>query len=196
MADIPQVTLMDKLLFIPVIGRTILAALTRSITGPLLGGPRANTYFKDVAFAALRTMLGNVSAATEQWTNPPTEAGYLELAKTKGFQPETTVLAEGLKLHWIGPKTAKKVLLYFHGGGYVLSCSPGHYAWLFDLQQALAKESSFSIVLVGYTLAPHGQYPKQLAEAAESLQWLLETQGYSPSDVREIQREQSRYHHG
>ena len=183
MADNYQPTFIDKLLVLPVLGRTVFAALTRMITGPLFGGPRGNTYFKDVAYAALRTNLSIVGVGTEQWLNPPTEAGYLQLAKAHSFQPETTVLTNGLKLHWIGPKTAKKVLLYFHGGGYVLSCSAGHYEWLYDLQQELAKETSFSIVLVGYTLAPHGQYPKQLAEAAESLQWLLETQKYRPGDV-------------
>lgn len=185
MADV-QPGAIDKLMIIPNLSRALLSALIRSITAPLLGGPRANTYFKDVIFAALRTNLSITSAATEQWMNPSTEAGYLQLAKEKSFQPETTVLDSGLKLHWIGPKTAKKVLLYFHGGGYVLSCSPGHYNWLFDLQQALSKDSSVSVVLVGYTLAPHGQYPKQLQEAADSLQWLLETQKYEPSDVRSM----------
>lgn len=183
MSQVPQPGLADKLMLLPVLSRTVLAAVYRAITGPLLGGPRANTYFKDVVFAALRTNLAAISAETEQWMNPPTEAGYLQLAKDKGFQPETTVLDGGLKLHWIGPKTAKKVLLYFHGGGYVLSCSAGHYNWLFGLQQALAKEASVSVVLVGYTLAPHGQYPKQLQEAAQSLQWLMEEQRYQPRDV-------------
>lgn len=169
----------------PNVARTIVAAVFRAITGPLLGGARANTLFKDIVFAALRKNLSITSAETEQWMNPSTDSGYLQLAKDKSFQPETTILEGGLKLHWIGPKTAKKVLLYFHGGGYVLSCSPGHYGWLFDLQQALSEDSNvtLSVVLVAYTLAPHGQYPKQLDEAAESLQWLLETQKYKPSDV-------------
>lgn len=170
-------------MIIPNLSRTLFAAISRALTGPILGGPRANTYFKDVVFAALRKNLSITSAETEQWMNPSTDVGYLQLAKAKGFQPETTVLERGLKLHWIGPKTAKKVLLYFHGGGYVLSCSPGHYNWLFDLQQTLSKDSDVSVVLVAYTLAPHGQYPRQLDEAAESLQWLLETQNYKPSDA-------------
>lgn len=185
MAQIPKPTLIDKLMLLPNLTLTLLAAFTRAITAPILGGPKANTYFKDVVFAALRTNLTITSAATEQWVNPTTEAGYLQLAKTKGFQPETTVLEGhgGLKLYWIGHKTAKKVLLYFHGGGYVLACSPGHYVWLWELQQALAKDASVSVVVVGYTLAPHGQYPKQLQEAVEALRWLLETQKYAPGDV-------------
>ena len=183
MAHLPQPGLIDKLMVLPNISRTIIAAVFRAINGPLLGGARANTLFKDIVFAALRKNLSITSAETEQWMNPSTDSGYLQLAKDKAFQPETTVLEGGLKLHWIGPKTAKKVLLYFHGGGYVLSCSPGHYGWLFDLQQTLSKDSNVSVVLVAYTLAPHGQYPKQLDEAAESLQWLLETQKYKPSDV-------------
>lgn len=178
-----QPGLADKLKLILDLSRATISALGRAVTGPILGGPRANTYLKDVIFAALRTQLSVVSVATEQFMNPSTESGYLDLAKSKGFQPETTILDSGLKLHWIGSKTAKKVFLYFHGGGYVLSCGPGHYAWLYELQQDLSKSASVSVVLVGYTLAPHGQYPKQLVEAAESLQWLVETQKYQPSDV-------------
>lgn len=36
---------------------------------------------------------------------------------------------------------------------------------------------------MGYTLAPCGRYPLQLKQAAESLEWLLETQKRKPSDV-------------
>ena len=68
-------------------------------------------------------------------------------------------------------------------GGYVLSSSPGHFAWLFALQNELAKNHSISVVHVAYTLAPHGQYPSQLKEAAEALQWLIETEKKKPRDV-------------
>ena len=183
MASSPEVTLTDKLMIVPIGARAIASALIRLITRPISGGAKANTYFKDVVFAALRTNLSLISVGTEQWINPSTESTYLDFAKKQGFQPDTDVLDSGLKVHWLGPKTAEKVLLFFHGGGYVLSCSPGHFAWLFDLQNELSKSHSISVVVPAYTLAPHGQYPTQLKQAAESLQWLLETQKKKPSDV-------------
>ena len=70
----------------------------------------------------------------------------------------------------------------FLTGGYSLSCSPGHWIWLSDLQKELSKSSSFSVVVPVYTLAPKGQYPLQLKQAAETLAWLLK-QGKKPGDV-------------
>ena len=169
---------------VPNLTRSIGAAIFRLITYPLSGGAKANTVFKDVFFAALRTNLSICNSATEQYMNPSTESGYLELAKKQGFQPDTDILSSGLKVHWIGGKTAEKILLFFHGGGYALSCSPGHFAWLYDLQIELSKTQSISVVLVGYTLSPYGSYPTQLKQAAESLEWLLTDQKKKPSNVR------------
>lgn len=179
----PQITLGDKLLVVPNLVRSIGSALTRLLAQPLISGPKANTLFKDVFFAFLRTNLSVMNPATEQYLNPSTEANYLDFAKKRGFQPDTDVLSSGLKIHWLGTKTAEKILLYFHGGGYALSCSPGHFEWLFELQEELAKSHSISVVVVGYTLSPYGPYPTQLKEAAESLQWLLEDQKKKPGDV-------------
>ena len=69
--------------------------------------------------------------------NASTEATYLELAKKEGFQPDSINLKDGSKAFWMGPKSAQKILVYFHGGGYVLPCSPGHARWLFEVTQAL-----------------------------------------------------------
>ena len=84
-------------------------------------GGQANGVFKDFVYAAVRTLLTNISAGAEQWINGTTEAEYLALAKKHGFQPDTDVLGSGMKAHWIGNKTAEKVLLYFHGGMLTLS---------------------------------------------------------------------------
>ena len=115
MASRDDITLTDKLMLLPISARAIAAAIARLITHPFVGGPKANTYFKDVVFAALRVNLSLMSPATEQYMDPGTEATYLEFAKKQGFQPETTVLGSGLKLHWLGPKSAEKVLIYLHG---------------------------------------------------------------------------------
>lgn len=55
--------------------------------------------------------------------------------------------------------------------------------WLYELQKELSKEHSISIVVPSYTLAPHGQYPSQLKQAAETLEWVLTTENKKPSDV-------------
>ncbi|KAF7185054.1 Esterase [Pseudocercospora fuligena] len=182
--QIPTPTLGDKLLIVPLLVKVIGSALFRCVSLPFIS-KKANKPFKDVAFAALRSNLAGVNAAQEQWMNAAqsTDQTYLDIAKKAKFQPDTDVLDSGLKVHWLGPKSAEKIILYFHGGGYVLSCSPGHITWLYELQQDLSKKTNVAVVLVSYTLAPKGQYPLNIKQAAESLQFLLTKQGKKASNI-------------
>ena len=116
MASDPQITLFNKLMIVPVLGRTVTSALLRLVTSPLSSGPKGKTYFKDVVYAALRSMLSNIDVATEQWINAPTESTYLDFTKKAKIEPDIETLDSGLKLCWLGPKSAQKVLLYMHGG--------------------------------------------------------------------------------
>ncbi|USW48641.1 Putative alpha/beta hydrolase-3, lipase, GDXG serine active [Septoria linicola] len=170
-SPLPMPSLKDKLLFIPLLGRVVAAALTRALTLPITNTAKANRTFKDIAFAALRAQLAHISIAQEVLLNAKitTEETYLDFAKKPNFRPDTDVLPAGLKLHRLGPKTAEKTVLYFHEGGY----------------KELAKTKATSIVIVAYTLTltPGGQYPTQLKQAAESLDWLLNTIGRKPADI-------------
>lgn len=176
-------TLTDKLLLIPHVARVIVAVFYRLLAIPF-GKSKPSTLFKDIVFTALRANLANINVAQEQLIIAgTTESAYLDLAGKEKFQPETTVLSSGLRLHWLGPKTSQKVMVYFHGGGFALPCSIGHVKWLLDLQKELSKKSSVSVILVSYSLTPKSQYPEQLQQAAETLYWLVEKQGKSPGDI-------------
>lgn len=180
----PSPTLWDKLALLPAISRALASIFARMLTRPLTSTQKANTYLKDVVFAALRGYLGPLRPGTEQWLLPARGKEYADLAKKQGFEPLTTVVG-GVTVRWLGPKTSKKVLLYFHGGGYVLPASPGHWTWLYEAQRRLAgrADGGFSVVVPEYTLAPRGQYPQQLREGAEVLRWLVEEMGYRPENV-------------
>ncbi|CAK1354803.1 hypothetical protein CB0940_01388 [Cercospora beticola] len=179
----PVPTLLDKLLVVPLLARVLGAAVFRALTLPITSTAKANKTFKDIVFAALRANLANINVAQEQWLNASTESGYLDFAKKANVQPDTDVLPSGLKVHWLGPKAASKTILYFHGGGYALSCTAGHFQWLFGLQNELSKTTAVSVVVVAYTLTPKGQYPEQLRQAAESLEWLTGTVGKKTEDI-------------
>ena len=175
---------MDKLLVVPVLAKALYAAITRLIMTPLSSGPKANTLLKDVIFAALRVNLSQISPAQEQWLNPTTESVYLDFTKSSQTNPDISVLDSGLKVAWFGPKTAEKVVLFFHGGGYVLSASVGHVQWLAGLQKDLSKGGKeVGVAMLMYTLAPHAQYPTQVKQAAEAMNWLVQSQGKKPSNV-------------
>ncbi|KAM3415344.1 hypothetical protein BST61_g8873 [Cercospora zeina] len=176
-------SLWDKVLVVPLVARVLAAAAFRALTLPITKTAKANKTFKDIVFAALRANLANVSVAQEQWLNATTESSYLEFAQKANLQPDTDVLPSGLKLHWLGPKSTSKTILYFHGGGYALACTSGHFEWLLALQTELSKTTSVSIAVAAYTLTPQGQYPVQLRQAAESLEWLISSVGKKAQDI-------------
>ncbi|KAK5124601.1 hypothetical protein LTR85_001314 [Meristemomyces frigidus] len=180
---IPELAFMGKLMLIPHTGRVLFSVISRLLTAPFTSGAKANTFLKDLIFAALRANLSYVTASQEQWLNGTTESIYLDFAKEAQFQPDTDVLPSGLKAHWLGTKSAEKVILYFHGGGYVLAAMPGHFQWLFDLQNDLSKDHAVSTVVPSYTLAPHAHYPEQMKQGVQSLNWLLNDLKKKPSDI-------------
>lgn len=77
-------------------------------------------------YKALRYQLGALNLSQEAWMNPSTEANYLDLASKEKFQPDTLVLPSGCKAHWFGTKSAKKLIVYFHGVFNSLSLHPEH----------------------------------------------------------------------
>ncbi|KAL1297270.1 hypothetical protein AAFC00_004829 [Neodothiora populina] len=183
MAPAPPATLFDKLDLFSVLLKTTVVALTRLLSAPVRSGSRPTGLFKDVVYAALRYQMSNVTLTQEKWMNPDTQANYLDLAKQRNFQPDTLLLSSGCKAHWLGDKTAEKTIVYFHGGGYVLPCSPGHFRWLLDLSKDLAMSTSISSVVLHYTCAPEGQYPTQLRQAVELLDHLINKEGRRPSNI-------------
>ncbi|MBV5336341.1 alpha/beta hydrolase, partial [bacterium] len=65
-------------------------------------------------------------------------------------------------------KAPVPVLVWLHGGGFVLNSIDTHER-LFRL---LALRSGAAVVGIGYTKAPERQFPTQLREAAAALEWL------------------------
>jgi hypothetical protein len=175
--------LVDKLALVPhaLIGLSV--GILRLAARPFTYDAKPPTVFKDFVYAVLRYVLANSTVPQEKWMLPATDKAYLTWARGKSLQPDTAVLASGLKIHWIGKSSAQKIFLYFHGGGYVRPMSMEHLDWLLELQTELSKTKSVAIAAVGYTCSPEGQYPLQLRQGVESLLWLLKTLGRKPEDV-------------
>ncbi|USP82048.1 uncharacterized protein yc1106_09322 [Curvularia clavata] len=162
--------------------KAIGAALQRSVTSPFKGENGANTYYKDIVFAAMRANLGSLDVAHDRYLNgASTTANYIQYAKEHKFVPNSITLPNGTQAHWLGTSDAAKTLVYFHGGGYVLPCGPRHILWLDDMQKSLGPD--VSILFLAYDVAPEAKYPTQLKQAVELLHYLVHTQARSPSDL-------------
>ncbi|KAF4552661.1 Alpha/beta hydrolase fold-containing protein 7 [Elsinoe fawcettii] len=166
----------------------VFAALARALCNGwfmliLRRGPKSKGLMRRFLYAVTRSFTANNTLSGDRAAGGTTEQTYLDVAKKRGFQPDTLVLKNGLKAHWLGNKGADHVLLYFHGGGYVLAAGPGHVHWVYRWAQEASKEKPTSALMLSYTLAPEGQYPTQLQEAVEVLNYLLTEGGKRPSQI-------------
>ena len=80
---------------------------------------------------------------------------------------------------WIGSKdSAKYVMLYFHGGGFVMPGLPQHLDMILRFVQW--SNGKLAVFCNAYTLAPGGLYPLQIAESVEALRFVLSQPGRTP----------------
>ena len=87
---------------------------------------------------------------------------------------------DGLSALWMRPRDAAtdSVVLYFHGGGYVLQSAHSHR----KLTAHLAVNSRCNVLSVNYRLAPENPHPASITDAMISYKWLLK-KGYAPSKI-------------
>ncbi len=90
------------------------------------------------------------------------------------------VTIDGLPAEWILPSHAKKdrVILYFHGGGYVMGSVQAHR----PIVAKFVKRSEVGALLFGYRLAPEHPFPAALEDSLAAYRWLL-AEGVSPSHI-------------
>ena len=86
----------------------------------------------------------------------------------------------GLKCEWYRPKEARsgKVLLYLHGGAFVLGSCASHR----KLVTQMARAGRIDAVLPEYRLAPEHPYPAGLQDCVGVYRALLEY-GYNPKNI-------------
>jgi epsilon-lactone hydrolase len=98
----------------------------------------------------------------------PTEVTYAELT------------AAGLPAIWANPVgcDSERVLVYFHGGGFVSGSKDSHR----KIAAHLAKAAGARALVPDYRLAPEHPFPAQLDDARSLYDWLL-TRGYPSSKI-------------
>jgi len=86
----------------------------------------------------------------------------------------------GLNAAWTTPAEAdaNKVILHFHGGGYVIGGINAHMIMCIPM----AKSLNVKMLLPDYRVAPEHPFPAALEDGLKVYRWLLE-QGYKSSDI-------------
>jgi acetyl esterase/lipase len=96
-----------------------------------------------------------------------------------GFTHQAWTLGD-MKVEWVTPEGAneKKVLLYFHGGGYSTGSINTHRS----LVSQIIKGAGIKALMIEYRLAPEHKYPCAVEDAKAAYEWLLQN-GYSSNDI-------------
>jgi len=82
-----------------------------------------------------------------------------------------SVSADGVPAEWIVPPGAEphRVLLYLHGGGYVIGSINSHRAMI----ARIARASRARAIAIDYRLAPEHPFPAAVEDATRAYRWLL-----------------------
>src|SRR5512143_2095927 len=88
--------------------------------------------------------------------------------------------AEGVPAEWIVPPNAAadRVILYLHGGGYVMGSINTHRAMI----ARIARASQARALALDYRLAPEHPFPAAVDDATAAYRWLL-AQNIKPSNI-------------
>lgn len=116
--------------------------------------------------------------------NPGTDLSGIDGIYRLGAEPTDVTYAEvaaaGLPAIWANPLgcDTERVLVYFHGGGFVSGSKDTHR----KVAAHLAKAAACRALIPDYRLAPEHTFPSQLDDARAVYDWLL-AQGYQPSKI-------------
>lgn len=101
------------------------------------------------------------------------------LRKVRGVSVEETTI-NGLHAEWLRPRSARegKVLLYLHGGAYVIGNCRTHR----NLASHIAKAARMTALLPEYRLAPEHRFPAGVDDAVGVYRSLL-ADGVKPGDI-------------
>ena len=90
------------------------------------------------------------------------------------------VNAGGVTAEWVRADGASdsKVVLYLHGGGYIIGSPRTHRPMLAELSQA----SGARVLALDYRLAPEHPFPAPVEDSTAAYRWLL-NEGYDPARI-------------
>ncbi len=87
---------------------------------------------------------------------------------------------DGIPAAWVRPETGsrQRVVLHFHGGGYVTGGIDSHLMMAIPMAQTLKT----NVLLPEYRLSPEHPHPAALEDALKTYRWLL-AEGYSAENI-------------
>lgn len=110
---------------------------------------------------------------------------YEKWAQQNAIPIQNVKLESGVNAFWLGDhKTAKYIVVYFHGGGFSLAGEDTHLKFWNTVHTDLESSNvPIATLFLEYTLVPHATYPTQIREAVEAVNYVLSDLKRPASDI-------------
>ncbi|KAK2807028.1 hypothetical protein FQN50_005602 [Emmonsiellopsis sp. PD_5] len=182
--SVRKITLWERLDMIPGLLSVVLSGILALLTGFRRSHKQAHSLLLHVGYAVFRKATARLSPLQLQRIMPPTNKIYEQYAKKTKQPVQSVKLPHGVLGHWIGDKTAKNVLIWYHGGGFALPANMGYFQFFAQVIKHMQQRGKpLAVFFATYTLTPHAVYPTQIRQAVECLRYILETTGREPGNV-------------
>lgn len=132
-------------------------------------------------------MLQTLKPRQIQHLSEPSRTAYQAWVKQKRIKPDIELLNDdhGSALLWLrSRRTAKRIVLYLHGGGYLVPLSDATIEWAWNVFVEAGTEQGVetAVAILEYTLCPIAAFPVQLSQATAGLERILSS-GVRPQDI-------------
>ncbi|KAJ7160973.1 Alpha/Beta hydrolase protein [Mycena filopes] len=132
----------------------------------------------------LRYLVTNLSVPQLQYAFGTTLQVYRAWLKNRKLPATIDELGEDARLLWIGPKRLDRVVMFCHGGGFLLPAVDCSLSFWRHVQLELEKQDiEIGLILFNYSLAPRAPFPTPLKQAGLALEFLMAA-GVQPQNLQ------------
>ncbi|KAG5638084.1 hypothetical protein H0H81_001851 [Sphagnurus paluster] len=133
---------------------------------------------------AFRFIAGRWNARQFQYVFGTTLQTYQKWTKQHGIAPLVEEIDDDARLMWIGPRRMDRVVLYFHGGGYVIPMQDFSVSfWNFVRLELAHRNVHAGFAVLNYSIVPTAIFPTQLTQAVNALKYVLAS-GCRPENIQ------------
>ncbi|MCJ1388390.1 hypothetical protein MMC18_001237 [Xylographa bjoerkii] len=185
MASNSSISLWQKIDIFLAIIEGLVKTLAAAILAPFRGPNTPKTFKRHISLTLGRNVIGRLSPQQMQFMRGSTETNYNAWTKSQRVRPQSVSLPyQDTKAFWVGKPDATTTMLYFHGGGWGMPGSSGHFSFVSELvSTAAASGKSLAVLVLQHDLAPSKRYPHQLTQSVELLRYAVTDMKKSPSQI-------------
>ncbi|KAI1869261.1 uncharacterized protein JN550_005891 [Neoarthrinium moseri] len=136
-----------------------------------------------IAYVGMRDYQSGLSAVAIQNLLPSTSKTCSRFANKHGIPFEVIQLPDATIANRLGPPSAKNVVMFFHGGGYMAPALSEHASFAFGYGEYSTRD--VAVYFLQYDLASEhaNHYPRQLQQAVSLLNHLTSSKQIPPGSI-------------